>query len=503
MQGYITELNELIPDLNLAYDEQAGKLNRTNEQMEEYLNHCQKEIEVQAAQEYALELIKKRSELEIEAIKLGNEAKTVRERNAILEKENDILMNYTISLPAWLAGKADEKKSYDELTEAQKLNKEALEENEKKQKEVAAEMEAANEVLDKYRDEVGAVTEKTNENTEATNTNAEAQQAYAESNAIAVQTIADTYTSMQQKVSEVLESQMNMFEQFNAGTEISSQQLLQNMQSQIDGVSNWADNMAILADRGVNQGIIEKLAEMGPQGSTYVQAFASMTDEQLKQANEMWTKSLDMKAGVDASVQGMIEQYTVALNGGKDRISSIMTEYGTNTVQGLVAGISANGNEVQEATKKVADAAGDGYKNEMEINSPSKKMKRYGKYTIEGLTTGIEDNKKEPVKAVKKVADEIEDTAKKELGKKKFSSIGKNVPEGLADGIKSGSSTVEKAMASITKKVKTTNLNTRTLYNEGKNVSAGLAKGIRAGNPRLLMRYQEYVHPLYQKQDGN
>lgn len=487
MQGYITELNELIPDLNLAYDEQAGKLNRTNEQMEEYLNHCQKEIEVQAAQEYALELIKKRSELEIEAIKLGNEAKTVEEeRNAILEEENDILMNYTISLPAWLAGKADEKKSYDELTEAQKLNKEALEENKEKNEEVAAEIEATREHLKELGVDWDTATASTDANTEATNTNAEAQQASAESNAIAAQTIADTYTSMQQKVSEVLESQMNMFEQFNAGTEISSQQLLQNMQSQIDGVSNWADNMATLADRGVNQGIIEKLAEMGPQGSTYVQAFASMTDEQLKQANEMWTRSLDMKAGVDASVQGMIEQYAVALNGGKDRISSIMTEYGTNTVQGLVAGISVNGNEVQEATKKVADAAGDGYKNEMEINSPSKKMKRYGKYTIEGLTIGIEDNKKEPVKAVKKVADEIEDTAKKELGKKKFNSIGKNVPEGLADGIKSGSSTVEKAMDSIAKKAKTTNLNTRTLYNEGKNVSAGLAKGIRAGESEVI-----------------
>ena len=58
---------------------------------------------------------------------------------------------------------------------------------------------------------------------------------------------------MQQKVSEVLDSQMNMFEEFNAGTEISSQKLLENMQSQIDGVSNWADNMAILADRGVNR----------------------------------------------------------------------------------------------------------------------------------------------------------------------------------------------------------------------------------------------------------
>ena len=102
-----------------------------------------------AAQEYALELIKKRSELEIEAIKLGNEAKNSRGRKKCDSgKRKRHLMNYTISLPAWLAGKADEKKSYDELTEAQKLNKEALEENEKKQKEVAAEMEAANEVLD-------------------------------------------------------------------------------------------------------------------------------------------------------------------------------------------------------------------------------------------------------------------------------------------------------------------------------------------------------------------
>ncbi len=487
MQGYIAELNSLVPGLNLAYDEQANKLNMTNEAMEEYINNSQKQLELNAAMEYAQELIKKRTELEIERIKLEKEYGDLKSKtNEYTKEENAVLTTNIDGIVTWTTMKREERKEYEKLTEEQKKNTDAQEENKKKQEELQEETTAVKELLGDYGVKWGEVTAKANENTEATNANAEAQTAAAESNAIAVQTIADTYTSMQQKVSEVLESQMNMFEQFNAGTEISSQQLLQNMQSQIDGVSNWADNMAILADRGVNQGIIEKLAEMGPQGSTYVQAFASMTDEQLKQANEMWTKSLDMKAGVDASVQGMIEQYTVALNGGKDRISSIMTEYGTNTVQGLVAGISANGNEVQEATKKVADAAGDGYKNEMEINSPSKKMKRYGKYTIEGLTTGIEDNKKEPVKAVKKVADEIEDTAKKELGKKKFSSIGKNVPEGLADGIKSGSSTVEKAMASITKKVKTTNLNTRTLYSEGKNVSAGLAKGIRAGESEVI-----------------
>lgn len=487
MQGYIAELNSLVPGLNLAYDEQANKLNMTNEAMEEYINNSQKQLELNAAMEYAQELIKKRTELEIERIKLEKEYGDLKSKtNEYTKEENAVLTTNIDGIVTWTTMKREERKEYEKLTEEQKKNTDAQEENKKKQEELQEETTAVKELLGDYGVKWGEVTAKANENTEATNANAEAQTAAAESNAIAAQTIADTYTSMQQKVSEVLESQMNMFEAFDNSVKIESETLVANMESQVNGVRQWADNMALLGEKGVNQGIIDKLAEMGPQGHAYVEAFVNMTDEQLKAANQAWTESIDMKAGVDASVRGMIEQYTIALNGGKDRMNAIMEEYGANTVQGLVAGISANGNEVQEATKKVADAAGDGYKNEMEMNSPSKKMKRYGKYTIEGLAIGIEDNKKEPVKAVKKVADEIEDTAKKELGKKKFNSIGKNVPEGLADGIKSGSSTVEKAIASIAKKVKTTNLNTRTLYNEGKNVSAGLAKGIRAGESEVI-----------------
>ncbi len=301
MQGYIAELNGLIPGLNLAYDEQAGKLNLTNEQMTEYINNCQKQIEVQAAQEYAIELIKKKSEIEIERIKIENEASGIEEkRNDLLEEENDLLMKSMNPLTTWIAGKSDEKKTYDELTDAQKVNAEALEENQAKGEEVAAQMEATKERLKELGIDWDTATASTNGNTDATNANAEAQKVSADANTIAAQTIADTYTDMQQRVSEVLESQMNMFEEFNGGVQLSSEQLLANMQSQIEGVTNWADNMETLASRGVNQGILDKLAEMGPQGSSYVQAFASMTDEQLQQANNMWSQSLDMKQGVAA-----------------------------------------------------------------------------------------------------------------------------------------------------------------------------------------------------------
>ena len=40
---------------------------------------------------------------------------------------------------------------------------------------------------------------------------------------------------------------------------------------------------------------------MGPQGSGYVAAFASMTDEELAKANELWSQSVDIKAS-DRSV---------------------------------------------------------------------------------------------------------------------------------------------------------------------------------------------------------
>ena len=106
---------------------------------------------------------------------------------------------------------------------------------------------------------------------------------------------------MQENVQSALKSQMDMFEEFDAGTQISTENLLANMQSQVDGVTAWEQNLSALADRGINQGILQKLSEMGPQGSGYVAAFNSMTDEELKKANDLWSQSVD--------IQGMTNEW--------------------------------------------------------------------------------------------------------------------------------------------------------------------------------------------------
>lgn len=486
MRGYIAELNSLVPDLNLAYDEQGKKLNMTNEAMEEYISNSQKQIEMNAAMEYAQELVKKRTELEIEKIKLEKEYQDVKEKsNEYTKEENAVLTTNIDGILTWTTMKGEERKEYEKLTEEQKKNTEALNENEEKRKTVTAELEAANEMIEKYKAEVGVATEATNENTEATNANAEAQKASADANTIAAQTIADTYTDMQQRVSEVLESQMNMFEKFDGGVQLSSEQLLANMQSQIEGVTNWADNMETLASRGVNQGILDKLAEMGPQGSSYVQAFASMTDEQLQQANNMWSQSLDMKQGVEQSVQGMIEQYTVSLNGGKEQVNTVMNQLGKDSVQGLVNGINETKGQAGEAGKNMASEVTEGAKNELDSHSPSRKFIAIGRDVVSGLKNGITDSKGQAVSAIKTVTSELIQMAKTKLNVADFTSIGKNISSGIERGIKAGKPSAENAIKSVTDSIKKKTQNEfreSNFTNTGRNIPQGLASGIRMGS---------------------
>ncbi|QJU13291.1 hypothetical protein HL650_01645 [Blautia pseudococcoides] len=535
MQGYIAELNELVPDLNLAYDDQAGKLNLASDALEEYLNNSQKNIEMDALKGQAIELIKKRSELEVENIKLTQQSSDLSEKKQkVLEGEDEWYLKNCRSLTTLFDKKNEERRNYDEVTESIENNKEAQKKNVAAQEDVEAELQALQTELEKHGIKWEDVTTKQDENTESTNANAEAQQAAADANATAAQTIVETYMGMQETVAGVLESQMNMFEEFNAGTEISSEQLLTNMQSQIEGVTNWADNMAYLADRGVNQGILDKLAEMGPQGTTYVEAFANMTDEQLQQANDMWSQSLDMKEGVNASVQGMIEEYTAALNGGKEQMVEVISSVGIDLSGGLGSGIRTGIEQGIIAVNELSEAVITTTKTDFDTHSPSKIFMGIGNDLVSGLSNGITGNELQAVMAIQMLSQQIVNIAQSTLNSADFTNVGNTVVDGIRTGVEHGSpavlarvsslcddmvsktegtltyanfyvpgnvavrgleagiaagqDSVERATESIVSSVtdEASSLNTWTLYMDGYNTAVGLANGISAGESEVI-----------------
>ena len=450
MRQYIAELNQLVPGLNLAYDEQTDSLTKNSDAIQEYLDNKQKEIELQAEEKHALELIKKRSELKMEAIKLEEEEQGIKaELGTLLEGENEWYLKNCRSVLTLVDGKNEERRSYDALTEAQEKNSEALDKNKSSQELIEADIKETQDRLKELGSSWEEATAKQDENTESANTNAEAQQAAADANATAAQTIVETYMGMQETVAGVLESQMNMFEEFNAGTEISSEQLLTNMQSQIDGVTNWADNMAYLADRGVNQGILDKLAEMGPQGTTYVEAFANMTDEQLQQANDMWSQSLDMKEGVNASVQGMIEEYTAALNGGKEQMVEVMSSVGVDLNGGLGQGIRSSIEQGTIAISEMGTAVIETARTDFKTHSPSEVFDEIGRNLVSGLAQGVTGGQFEAVFAIQTLSQQIVNIAQSTLNSADFTNVGNTVVDGIRTGVEHGSPAVLSRVSSL------------------------------------------------------
>ena len=542
MQGYIAELNELVPDLNLAYDDQAGKLNLASDALEEYLNNSQKNIEMDALKGQAIELIKKRSELEVENIKLTQQSSDLSEKKQkVLEGEDEWYLKNCRSLTTLFDKKNEERRNYDEVTESIENNKEAQKKNVAAQEDVEAELQALQTELEKHGIKWEDVTTKQDENTESTNANAEAQQAAADANATAAQTIVETYMGMQETVAGVLESQMNMFEEFNAGTEISSGKLLENMQSQINGVKNWSNNLTELMQRTGDDGsrildesIMQYLAEMGPQGASYVQAFAQMSNDELKYANEMWSQSLDMKEGVNASVQGMIEEYTAALNGGKEQMVEVMSSVGVDLNGGLGQGIRSSIEQGTIAISEMGTAVIETARTDFKTHSPSEVFDEIGRNLVSGLAQGVTGGQFEAVFAIQTLSQQIVNIAQSTLNSADFTNVGNTVVDGIRTGVEHGSpavlarvsslcddmvsktegtltyanfyvpgnvavrgleagiaagqDSVERATESIVSSVtdEASSLNTWTLYMDGYNTAVGLANGISAGESEVI-----------------
>lgn len=503
MQGYIAELNGLVPDLNLAYDEQAGKLNLASDALEEYLNQSQRDIELQALREQAVELIKKRSELEVENIKLTQQSTDLSDKKQkVLEGEDEWYLKNCRSLTTLFDKKNEERRNYDEVTESIEKNQEAQEKNETAREDVEAGIAALQEELEKHGISWEEATVKQDENTESANTNAEAQQAAADANATAAQTIVDTYLGMQETVSSVLESQMNMFDEFNAGTEITSSKLLENMESQINGVENWSQNLTELMQRTGDDGsrildesIMQYLVEMGPQGASYVQAFAQMSNDELKYANEMWCQSLDMKSGVDQSVQGMIEQYTASLHGGMDQVTEALTTAGVDVSTGFGDGIRSAIEQGTIAVDEMGKATIVQAKATLDENSPSKVFHEIGQFVTAGLAEGITGNELQAVMAIQMLSQQIVNIAQSTLNSADFTNVGNTVVDGIRTGVEHGSPAVLARVSSLCDDVLSKTEETLTYVNfyvPGNVAVRGLEAGIAAGQD-LIERAAESV----------
>ena len=382
MGDLVEQLNEKYADLCLTYDEEADRLSMNTEQLQAYIEAQQTMEEASALQERYNELLEEES--------------TIRQNTAELEAQQG----------EWATQLEQKMMSQSEYNELMQQSSETLAAYSAQEQELADKRAAINTEMAAL-DTATAQTVISNAQAqqEATQAAAEAEEAEMERRKEALQSYTEAAT--------------NMFDTIETESELTTQQMIENMQANTEAVSTWADNLKTLAERGLDQGLLQELRDAGPESAATVAELVTATDEQLQQLSESYRAAgqaaatalqtelglpevtnsgsqmvTTMAEGVTnntALTDATIQMINSAVTSAKPKALSGGQEIGRQMDNGIVAGVIAGRSAVINAMVQTVRDAIAAAAAEAQIHSPSQVTENFiGLNLMKGWARGEE-----------------------------------------------------------------------------------------------------------------
>lgn len=466
----IDALNASVSGLNLVYDKNTDSLSHNSDQIKARISAMEAESTWETSQKNLLEIEQKRAEI-------GEQMKSIAEQRKKWNEESNVSDS---------ARKEKLQELNDKETELKNIQTELQTEYEK----TSQVQQAASEAM-----------------ATAAENGSNRQVISYEGMSRAQQKAVD---DMRSKYNELLETTTNMFDQIQLKSAISVDEMIANLQKNQEAVNNWATNLNTLAERGVNEGILAKLQQMGPQGGLYVQELVNASDEKLATLNEVFTQGGEsamngLTAGMDTGALGITDKIKGIV---QSQVSSLQEEIaaadfsslGQEIPNGVSQGIEQGASTAGESSKNMATKIKETFQNEMDIHSPSRVFNEYGGHITTGLAEGVDKGTNQPVSSVTNLANQIKkpfDSLQSD-----FTYIGEMAMSGLNTGLWSGSGSVMATANSIAERVKATIKNaldihspSRVMRDEvGRFIPQGIAVGIEADAgvvKRSMLRLKE------------
>lgn len=481
----VEELSDTIPELSEAWDEETGSINLSNKELTALMENQEAYIIQAAAIEAKNQLINEGFEKMLSAEKAKSAVDEL--KKSLEEMEEKKNFEALIGINDELLGQyTDLKSQLSDAEEEYQMAKTAVDDYNISLEQAKEDIDTTSEKLGGMVAAQGEAKESTEALTEAQGANGEAVSGLADGIEQDTGRIIESYVSYKDTVLESIQSQMNLFEDFGEVHALETSKLLENMESQVNGVREWSNNLEELARKGVDEGLLQYLAELGPDGAEYVATFNTMTTDELDRANKAWRDSMDLKSGVDEEVDSAIQTFVEGISGGKEKMQKAMEDLGINTWDGFKNVIADKQKEAEESGQELLEAFMKSAEQTAETHSPSKRTERLGKYTVEGLKNGIARNTKLATEAAKSMATRTITSVNNTLKQDKFYQYGQRVPQGLARGISAGKMAPINQARSMIESVRIVASRTPSLYNHGLNLAYGLANGIYAGSSSVV-----------------
>ena len=200
--------------------------------------------------------------------------------------------------------------------------------------------------------------------------------------------------------------------------EVSGKELISNLESQMDAIERFRDNLAELQEKGVSGGLLEELSQMGPDAADEIEALNKLSEAKLDEYIAMYEEK--QKAA--------------------EEIAKQFYSLGSDTVEELQA----------VGTENVSEGAGDQEETLIETTellvetmlktaeSFEKDFADVGEMMMEGLAQGIKDNKRAVINAVVAVIKESIKKVRKMLGINSPSRVMAEIGRYMAQGVSVG-----------------------------------------------------------------
>ena len=319
-------LNSRIEGLNIQYDKATGTINMTTDAIRKQIEASKASAEVEAANAKMVENAKKRLDVKDKMKELEKEYQN-------LVKETDNIENGIFSSStAKDAIKSQAKQKY-------------------------------NEEVKKLQEDIKKTEESDNELTDTIVKNNELRAKSTEDASGRMALSWENMNDEQRKLVDDMKAQyetlkgdvQNAFQAIEQQTALSAEQMTANLQQNIDAVDKWSQNLEILAQRGLDQGLIEQMRQAGPKMAEQTQALVNASDEQLGALNGKWT------------------------------------EAGDKAKEGFLRGIKATGVELAPEVQAMVTAIGNEFRDALAEAGFDVKAREIPKQTADGIRAGKED----------------------------------------------------------------------------------------------------------------
>lgn len=229
-----------------------------------------------------------------------------------------------------------------------------------------------------------------------------------------------------------------MFDEIPEAAEVSGQQLKANLQAQVETIRTWSQNIASLASKGIDQGLLAELQAMGPGAASQIAAMNSLSESELKDYVLLWQEKSKLATDIAKSelagmrkdtdlqieqlrkdTQTQLTEYNkewqakiVELTGQTHQkfnaLTASMPQIGRNVIKGMQRGLDDLTPSLLAQAKAIADAIKATIQSALDIHSPSRWGRNFiGKNLVLGIINGISDMQSKAVSTAQELAEEV------------------------------------------------------------------------------------------------